>query len=156
MLGMEHSQKGGVGSFAFTLPGGITVAALVVVNALGDVYDHHTGEIIAGVQKDGVHMNAMKLLASPIVAPAAGANTTIGVVATNAKLTREEANRLATMGHDGLAMAIRPVHTPFDGDTLFGVSTGEVAVEGEDVLFAIFAAAAEVTAKAVQDAVQPC
>lgn len=155
LLGMEHCERGGLGSFALTLPGGILVAALVVVNAMGDVYDHHSGKILAGLNKGGAHLNTMALLASPLAAPAAGANTTIGVIATNAKLTREEANRLATMGHDGLALAIRPVHTPFDGDTLFGLSTGEIPIEDQTALFPIFAAAAEVTAKAVQMAVKP-
>lgn len=153
LLGMERCQRGGVGSFALTLPGGIIVAALVVVNAMGDVYDHHTGRIIAGVNRGGTHLNTMDMLASPFAPPAAGANTTIGVVATNARLTREEANRLATLGHDGLALAIRPVHTPFDGDTLFGLSTGEIPLMDQTDLFRIFAAAAEVTAKAVQRAV---
>lgn len=155
LLGMEHCERGGLGSFALTLPGGIIVAALVVVNAMGDVYDHHSGRIIAGLNRDGKHLDTMAMLASPAAAPAAGANTTIGVVATNAKLTREEANRLATLGHDGLALAIRPVHTPFDGDTLFGLSTGEIPIEDKSALFPIFAAAAEVTAKAVQTAVKP-
>jgi L-aminopeptidase/D-esterase-like protein len=154
LLGMEHCEQGGVGSFALTLPNGVVVAALVVVNAMGDVYDHHTGEILAGVNQDGAHLNAMNMLTSPFEPPKAGANTTIGVVATNARLTREETNRLATVGHDGLALAIRPVHTPFDGDTLFALSTGEVPMEDTAALFRVFAAAAEVTAQAVQRAVR--
>lgn len=155
LLGMEHCERGGVGSYALELPGGILVAALVVVNALGDVVDHRTGRILAGVNRDGTHLNAMDLLTAPLEPPAAGANTTIGVVATNARLNREQANRLATMGQDGLALAIRPVHTPFDGDTLFGLATGEVPVEDTAQLLRLFAAAAEVTALAVQRAVRP-
>jgi len=155
LLGMDCSEKGGLGSAAVRLNGGIIVAALIVVNAMGDVYDHRTGKIIAGLQTNGAHLNTMSMLASPQSAPQPGGNTTIGIIATNASLTREETNRLATMGHDGLAMAIRPAHTPFDGDTLFGLSTGEVPIADKGALFALFAAASEAAALAVQDAVKP-
>ena len=159
LLGGEFAAKGGLGSASICLQGGIIVSALVVVNALGDVYNHRTGKIIAGLNEGGRFLSTMEILCgragAPEAAPQAGGNTTIGVIATNAALTREEANRLATLGHDGLALAIRPVHTQFDGDTLFGVSTGEISLEDKSQLLAVFAAATEAAARAAQNAVVP-
>lgn len=124
MYGSQFAAKGGLGSFCVELFGGVKVAALAVVNALGEIYDPETGKVIAGAQKNG------RLLTSEEKAYASAAafgNTTIGVVATNAVLNREEANKLAAIAHDGLALSIRPVHTPYDGDTFFGLSTGKVS-----------------------------
>ncbi len=145
-FGPQYARKGGVGSSCLHLAGGIKVAALVVVNALGDVYDPATGALYTAAVLDG---KPTPCLESPALSGVAFGNTTIGVVATNARLTREEANKLASMGHDGLAMAIRPVHTSMDGDTLFGLSTGEVEAPFLPVLAAAAQAAAEAVLRAV-------
>lgn len=146
-FGQAHARPGGLGSCCLHLPGGVQVAALMVVNALGDVYDPATGELKTAALLNG---RPTPCWASPALSGAGFGNTTIGVVATNAKLTREEANKLASMGHDGLAMAIRPVHTSLDGDTIFGLSTGAV----EAPFLPILAAAAQAAAQAVLAAVE--
>ncbi len=153
---------GGVGSASLRV-GGATVGAIVAVNAAGDVYHPVTGAWLAGSRlKDGSPVFAQEVLCSGAqagppadpkigIAGKVGQNTTIGVVATDAKLTKEQAARLAIMGHDGYARSIRPVHTQLDGDTVFSVATGRVE---EDVPFiALCAAAAEVMARAVANAV---
>ena len=116
------SSPGGVGSACITLESGLVVAAITVVNALGNVVHPETGEIVAGGKENGDFVDITeRLLDANIVH---GTNTTIGVVATNATLTPAEANRVAEMAHDGMARAIRPSHTMFDGDTLFTLATG--------------------------------
>jgi L-aminopeptidase/D-esterase-like protein len=128
LFGPDLAMKGGLGS-ALVQVGPWQVAALVVCNALGDVVDPQTGLPLAGAR---VAPDAMTLLDSsramlagmPLGHPSVGANTSIGVVATNARLDKAQAQRLAVAGHDGLARSIRPVHTPMDGDTLFGLATG--------------------------------
>ncbi len=121
-FGGVHAQPGGFGTCCVELKGGVKVAAAVVVNALGDIYNPETGAIVRAAKINGKLVPCMT--ATELMGAGLG-NTTIGVLATNAKLTREEANKLASMAHDGLALTIRPVHTPFDGDTFFGISTGE-------------------------------
>ncbi len=139
--GPEGAIKGGVGTAACELPNGVIVAALVAVNAVGGVYEAATGAPVALPR--GRHP-------SEAATPRAGENTTIGVIATNARLDSGGINRLATLGHDGLALAIRPAHTLYDGDTLFAVSvppsTGE-APEFDPV--ALGKAAADVVAEAI-------
>ncbi|NLE20171.1 MAG: P1 family peptidase [Clostridiales bacterium] len=151
-------QPGGIGSASLTLPEGVTVGALVAVNAVGDVYHPHTGQCLACARMpDGTQVMADGLLfgASPMPAqmriPAPGTNTTIGVVAVDCKLTKDEAARLADAAHGGLARAIRPSHTQMDGDTLFSLATGRVLQEVNFVK--LCAAAQEVTARAVANAV---
>jgi L-aminopeptidase/D-esterase-like protein len=122
VLGIENSMKSGIGNALIELGGGVKVGAIAVVNALGDVYDPSTGEIIAGAVKDSAFYPCMDI---GVPSKAGFGNTTVGVVATNAALTREEANKLASVAHDALAMTVRPVHTAFDGDTFFAVSTME-------------------------------
>jgi L-aminopeptidase/D-esterase-like protein len=120
-------MKAGVGSAAIRLPNGLVVAALVAVNAVGDIIDPSTGQVIAGTRtQDGKHLaDARKLLRSGAGRNGrTGENTTIGVVATNAKLTKVQALKMAQMAHDGYARAISPVHTPGDGDTIFSLATG--------------------------------
>lgn len=114
--GQGGAIKGGIGSAAQELEDGVIVAAIVAVNAVGSVVDPATGETIAAPRPrpTGEPEETAALLA--------GENTTIGVLATNAPLDLAGANRLATLGHDGLALAIRPAHTLFDGDTLFAIS----------------------------------
>ncbi|MET4577764.1 P1 family peptidase [Ottowia thiooxydans] len=130
MFGMEHAMKGGIGTASVCVDG-VTVGALIAVNALGDVVDTDTGQLLAGARTaDGQTMRntSRTLLAGiPPLSILAGANTTIGVVATDASLTKAQAQRLAGAGHDGLARAIHPVHTLYDGDTLFALGTGQVA-----------------------------
>ena len=157
ILGLARAVKAGIGSAALTLPGGITVAALVAVNAYGDIVDHRTGQIIAGPRPESGtgFISAMDWLTGkrPGYSPYTNTddtpltNTTIGVVATDAGLTKEEANFLARVSHDGLALTIRPCHTLHDGDTMFALSTGTAAVPVD--LTALGAAAVTVTAQAV-------
>jgi L-aminopeptidase/D-esterase-like protein len=120
-------MKAGIGSAAIRLPNGLVVAALVAVNAVGDIVDPSSGQVIAGTRTaDGKHLaDARKLLRTGAGRDARpGENTTIGVVATNAKLTKVQAQKMAQMAHDGYARAIAPVHTPGDGDTIFSLATG--------------------------------
>jgi L-aminopeptidase/D-esterase-like protein len=156
-MGMNRSMKGGLGSAAITMPNGLVVAALVAVNAVGDVIDPSTGQVVAGVRTtDGKGLaDARQLLRSGALmqraAPRAGENTTIGVVATNAKLTKVQAQKIAQMAHDGYARAISPTHTPGDGDTIFSLATGNW--EGEANLAVVGALAAEAMADAIVRAV---
>ena len=126
IFGFDKGMKGGIGT-ASVRANGVTVGALVVCNALGDVIDPATGRIIAGArQADGrlLDQRAALLAGMPHQRIVPGSNTTIGVIATDAELTKAEAMRLATVGHDGLARCINPAHTVFDGDTLFTLATG--------------------------------
>lgn len=125
LQGLGSAMKGGIGTASITLDDGLTVAAVVAVNAVGDVVDPTTGEVVAGIRDmDGGFLDARKLLRNTRPESPAGANTTIGVVATNASLTQAQATKMAQMAHDGLARAIYPAHTPGDGDTIFALATG--------------------------------
>lgn len=143
--GMQLCGRGGFGTASITLPGGVIVAAGFAVNAMGDIYDHTTGQKIAGMQSG----NVSDVLMGSSGMDFSGQNTTIGIVGTNAILTKEQANKLAAVGQDGIAMCIRPAHTMFDGDTVFAFGTG--AIEGD--FNAILAAGAEVAARAIVNAV---
>ncbi len=140
---------GGVGSACVRLDSGLIVAAVTVVNALGNVVDPTTGEILAGGTENGnpVDITERLLAANNIVR---GTNTTIGVVATNATLTPAEVNRVAEVAHDGMARAIRPAHTMFDGDTLFALATGAHTGSSMNTVGIL---AAEVVAEAIVNAV---
>jgi L-aminopeptidase/D-esterase-like protein len=129
------------------------VGAIVAVNAVGDVVDPKTGKIIAGARKpDGSgFMDSMARIRDGYSVRGDGANTTIGVVATNVALDKAQVTKVAQMAHDGLARTIYPVHTPSDGDTIFAVATGAVATRANHG--AIGALAAEVMARAVLRAV---
>ena len=142
-------SPGGVGSACICLDSGLIVAAIAVVNALGNVVDPQTGEIVAGGKVGGNFVDITeRLLGANIVQ---GTNTTIGVVATNATLTPAEVNRVAEMAHDGMARAIRPSHTMSDGDTLFALATG--AHTGSNIN-TVGILAAEVLAEAIVNAVK--
>ena len=142
------SSPGGVGSACKYLDSGLIVAAIVVVNALGNVVDPDTGGIVAGGKENGSFVDITeRLLDASLVS---GTNTTVGVVATNATLTPAAVNRVAEMAHDGMARAIRPSHTMFDGDTLFSLATD--AHTGSSVN-TIGILAAEVVAEAIVNAV---
>lgn len=154
LMGSQHAMKGGLGSAVITLPDGLIVAALVAVNAVGDVIDPSTGQVIAGLRtEDGKGLADVRTLIRAGAVPRArtGQNTTIGVVATNARLTKTQATKVAQMAHDGLARAISPTHTPFDGDTVFALATG--THQGNVELLAVGALAAEVMADAIIRAV---
>ena len=153
--GLGRAMKAGIGSASVRLPNGAVVAALVAVNALGDIVDPQTGRPLAGLRTaDGKSLRgtlAALLAGEAPGRPLAGENTAIGVVATNVALTKSEATKVAQMAHDGLAQAIRPVHTPSDGDTLFAVSTGAVTLDHATLV--VGSLAAEVVARAVVRAV---
>ena len=153
--GPDCAMKGGIGSASLCVHG-VTVAALVVCNALGDVVDPQTGKLLAGARvsadsRDLLDIVKAQLNGHSISKPQAGSNTTIGVVATDAVLTKPQAHRLAQVAHDGLARSIRPVHTPMDGDTLFALGTGTSGKAADMMLLSTLAA--EVTAMAVVNAV---
>ncbi len=156
--GQEAAVKSGFGTASVTLPDGPTVAAAVAVNAYGGIYDHRSGQLIAGPRRGngpGFHDPLELALTGEEVHPGLPmTNTTIGVVATDALLTREEANYLAMASHDGLALTIRPCHTMYDGDTMFALATGRHA--GQVDVTRLGVAAVEATAQAVLRAVQMC
>lgn len=137
LFGMAHAMKSGIGSASVRV-GDVTVGALVAVNALGDVVDPESGALVAGARSDdGRTLRGSTQAALAGVAPLsilAGSNTTIGVIATDAPLSKARAQRLAGAGHDGLARAIHPVHTLSDGDTLFALATGHAPALDFNVL----------------------
>ena len=127
VLGLDRAMKGGVGSASVRLGDGLVVGALAAVNAFGEIRDPWTRKVIAGPRlEDGTLGDTVELL--PRVADRLrwGESTTLGIVATNARLTKPQANKVAQMAHDGLARAIYPVHTTVDGDIVFAAGTGEV------------------------------
>ena len=132
---------GGLG-VASEAVGGAVVAAIMVANSAGGIWDDERHEWVAPLAPG-----------SPAAVPVPGANTTIGVVVTDAKLTKEQANRVATVAHDGIARAVRPAHTRYDGDTVFCLATG-TAVTPERAEDAIEAVAAQVVARAVAGGVR--
>lgn len=153
LRGMEYCSNSGIGSWCEVTENGIKAAALIAVNAFGDVYED--GKIIAGTKDDnGNFISAEEGVVQMASALSfSGQNTTIGVIATNVKLTKAQAKKVAGMAHDGLARCIRPIHTTMDGDTLFCLSTGEIELPAApvDVVGILAAKATEV---AVQRAVK--
>lgn len=151
LLGMEGAVKGGIGTASELLADGTTVAALVVANSLGDVVEPG-GAIIAGARHPatGAFADSAQLLRSPEVlarlSGTAPSNTTLAVVATDAVLSKAQATKLAQMAQNGLARAIWPVHTPFDGDTVFALATGRRPAAH---LAALGTVAADLVARAV-------
>jgi L-aminopeptidase/D-esterase-like protein len=134
LFGIGQAMKGGLGSTCLQGPDGLLVGALAVVNAFGDVVDPATGEIVAGARTtpDSLALaDAAALIRRGVVRQQFGepSNTTIGVVATNARLTREQAQKIAQMAQNGLARTIRPVHTLFDGDIVFVLARPEVSTD---------------------------
>lgn len=151
-------SQSGIGTASITLPCGVTVGAIVAVNACGDVYEQNTNKPLAtGHLPDGTSVLCEGMLygnssvAELLKIAPAGQNTTIAAVATDAVLTKAQAQRLATSAHDGFARTIRPVHTQMDGDTIFALATGRVDADVNPIQ--LCAAAAEVTARAIQNAV---
>ncbi len=164
LFGIHRAMKGGIGTASIKV-GAVTVAALVAVNAIGDVVDPATGRVIAGARSDDGRsaLNTMAALCAGQLPAAlmAGLATTIGIVATDARLDKAQTNKLAAMAHDGLARSINPVHTASDGDVMFALATchsgnsGNTGNSGNPAHLSLLGAlAAEVTARAVLNAVR--
>ncbi len=165
IAGMNYASEGGIATASLRLASGATVGVLVVVNAFGDIVDPASGKILAGARaprgrgflntqriiEQGDKRNSSvaktknqsKLAAHPF--SAAVSNTTLAVVATDAALTKAQARKVASMAHDGLARAIKPIHTMFDGDTVFALSTGSIQTD----VTTIGAVAAELLTRAI-------
>lgn len=153
LFGLQGAMRGGIGSAAMTV-GGVTVGAIIACNAMGDVIDPDTGQLLAGARSpDGTFIDSCKALLRGETSKRVltGTNTTIGVVATDAILTKAQAHRMAVVAHDGLARSIKPVHTMLDGDTLFALGTGKAGKSADALL--LHTLAAEVTARAVVRAI---
>jgi len=140
-------MKGGLGSASIALPNGLIVGAIVAVNAAGDVIDPSTGKVVAGVRtEDGKGLaDARTLIRSGAIGrapagPRAGGNTTIAVVATNARMSKAEMNRVALMADDALARTINPSHTTGDGDTVFSLATNRWTGEASATIVGALAA----------------
>jgi L-aminopeptidase/D-esterase-like protein len=149
LLGPKHATPSGLGSASIKLKDDIYIGALVAVNAFGDIFDHE-GRIIAGCKgKGGRFVNTYEAMKGHKVR-GFGQNTTIGVIATNAKLSKTEATKIAQVAHNGYAKHINPVHTMLDGDTIFAMSTGHKSIE----INLLATAASEVMGRAIVKAVQ--
>ncbi|MBQ6401486.1 MAG: P1 family peptidase [Firmicutes bacterium] len=153
LAGMETCMKTGIGSFALE-EGDFRIGAIVVVNALGDIYDAKTGEKVAGLLsedrtgfRDSVEMMKGSL---NVVENRFTGNTTIGAVITNGRFTKAQLCKIASMAHNGYARSIRPVHTSADGDSIYALSTGDYPVD-HDVAGTL---AAEVMSEAILRAVE--
>lgn len=157
MFGGKRAMKGGIGTASIKLDG-LTVGAIVAVNAVGDVIDPTTGKLIAGARTaDGKKLAGTMagILRGEALPPMlGGTNTTIGLVATDAKLDKAQAQKVAQMAHDGLARTINPAHTMFDGDTIFTVATGKTTSTKPVNVTLIGALAAEAMAQAVVRAIR--
>lgn len=153
ILGPQAAVKGGIGAAVIEVRPNLFVGALIAVNCLGDVIDPQSGQILAGARKlpDGGFADTMQVMKHTMGAYIRPGNTVIGLVATNAPLSKEMANKVAQMAHNGLARTVSPAHTMFDGDTLFALSTGQ-GQPGDVNLIGAFAA--EAVAQAVVDAMQ--
>ena len=159
ILGMQNAMKAGLGTASMEIGGGVTVGAVVAVNAFGDVISPQTGAILAGARstqigpvkigEEGGFANTLEVMKTltgrTVMKIASRGNTVIGAIATNAKLTKAEATKVAQMAQDGLARTIRPAHTMLDGDTIFALSTGNKKAD----ISTIGAFAAEAMARAI-------
>lgn len=157
ITGIANASSGGIGMASVELTGGAIVGVIVVVNAFGDIINPSNGQILAGARAGRHWLDTSRAIASagdhrskakPPAAPhpfAVITNTTLAVVATNAKLTKAQARKVASMAQDGFARAIRPAHTMFDGDVVFALSTGNVQSD----VTTIGSIAAELTAQAI-------
>jgi L-aminopeptidase/D-esterase-like protein len=159
MMGVEYAMKGGLGSWALQLPDGLIVGALAAVNSLGDIVDPATGRIVAGARKKRGKgfVNTMEELRKGMRpgTPFLG-NTLLGVVATNAPLNKAQCTIVARMAQDALARCIYPAHTPWDGDTIFAISTGCWSSSNEPDVGIIGALAADALAAAILRGVLQC
>ncbi len=155
LFGMDYAMKGGLGTASHHIPGtDIVVGAIVAVNAVGDVYAPCSSQILAGARAEngrGFRDAMAEIMQGHRVALQAGANTTIGAIATNAPFNKAQLKKIAAMAHDGFARSINPIHTMLDGDTIFAASTGKADMEAD--VTAIGAIGAMVMAHAVARAV---
>jgi L-aminopeptidase/D-esterase-like protein len=152
-LGMKQAMKGGIGSFTVTLPNGVLVASLVAVNALGDVRDPATGKIVAGARKSAdsrEFADGNEIIKRGAPGPLVRGNTTLGVVATNARLTKVQATKLAQFASLGMARTIYPVNTTNDGDLVFALAMGDRQAD----INSLGVAAAEAVSQAILRAVR--
>ena len=152
LMGVERRVKGGIGTASIKLKDGLVVGAVVAVNSIGGVNDPDTGDVVAGPRSDdGAMLDSMRIMTSPDYRSPRGrlreTNTTIGVVATNARLDKAQANKLASIAHDGIALSVRPAHLMGDGDTLFALSTGTHGTEFE--IDQVLAAGVQCVARAI-------
>jgi L-aminopeptidase/D-esterase-like protein len=161
LLGMRSAMKSGIGSASIAIGNsGIVVGALVAVNAFGDVLSKESGRIIAGARtSDGnAFLDTLEQVLQGAILPdhrensRGGGNTSLGIVATNARLSKSDITKVAQMSHDGYARVLNPIHTPFDGDTIFAASTGTANARAD--VTTIGAAAAEAMALAINRAVR--
>lgn len=154
LFGMERAMKSGLGSHTVSLPDGVLVSAVAAVNAVGDVIDPSTGKIVAGarVAHDSREFadSAREMKKAPRIGARRGQNTTLVVVATNARLTKVEANKLAEFGSAGVARTIAPVWTMYDGDLVIGLSIGEKQAD----INVLGVAAAEAVSRSILRAVE--
>ncbi|MBU5335802.1 P1 family peptidase [Intestinibacter bartlettii] len=153
LRGPQFVTKSGIGSHSIKLDNGIVVSALVAVNALGDVYEN--GKVIAGALNDDKTgcLNSYELMKQGVTKGGFSIdNTTIGIIATNAKLDKAQCKKISQMAHDGYARAIFPIHTPHDGDTIFTMATGEIETDADLTL--IGSLAVEVMEKSIINAVK--
>lgn len=152
MRGAKFGTKGGIGSASIEIIEGLWVGALVAVNAIGDVVDEH-GKIIAGVRDDDGNfagtLNLFRAMAQTPPKIDARENTVIGVIATNAKLSKAHTHKVAQMAHDGIARAVHPSHTMGDGDTIFALASGEI--EADTTLIGAYGA--EMMAQAIRNGI---
>jgi len=154
LFGIERAMKGGIGTASIRVAG-VTVGAIIAVNAVGDVIDPSGGAVLAGARTpdgtkpmrtaDAMLRGEWPVASAPVTPP--GTATTVGLVATDAVLDKAQARKLAQMAHDGLARTIDPVHTLYDGDTIFALATGATGVRADPTMLGV--AAALVTAAAV-------
>lgn len=155
MFGSRFMMKSGLGTACVRVPAtGLVVGAMVAVNAVGDVIDPLSGKMIAGARTEdgtGFRDTMAHLLRTGSLAAAPGANTTLGIVATNAHLSKAEMTKVAQMAHDGYARTINPIHTMSDGDTIFALSSRVASMQAE--VTTVGAIAAMVVARAVVRAV---
>ncbi len=151
LYGMPTASPAGLGSAARTLDNGVTVSALVAVNAFGNIVDPESGKILAGTKNHSGEgfVDIIEKMSGDLSGTmfAFGQNTTLAVVATDAVMSNSEASKMAQMAHNGLAQTIRPVHTPLDGDTVFALATGKSGKSAN--LTVLGAVAADVLAQAV-------
>lgn len=155
LKGLDFAMKSGIGSYTLTFENGLIVSAIVAVNALGDVYEN--GKQIAGLldeSKTQLKKTKYEIISGYKPEIFEGTNTTLGVIVTNAKLTKTQATKISQVAHDGYARAINPVHTMYDGDIIFTAATGEIELNSINDQIFLGVAAAEAMEKAIISAVK--
>lgn len=157
IFGMDYAMKGGLGTASHQIPGtDIVIGAIVAVNAVGDIYAPDKGQILAGARKaegTGFRNIMESLMRGETVIKSPSGNTTIGAIVTNARFSKVELTKIAAMAHNGFARTINPVHTMWDGDTIFALSTDKTSNESKADVTTIGAIAANVMAHAVARAI---